>query len=306
MLKKTRPVGGMTARGHCFKKKMIFSRRSRKSPKPYPTRWRTDTANQRGGSECEPKKILLEGDGDSNKTNTASNTRLRITTQVGQVRAATGVLLNLGTNKQPSEPKLINMHSGNLHGLLPVLHRSDRWHALVRPVDRAGQAGGYNSRARSVPESLSDFSRPWNKNTPKTQPARKKSPTQCLAKQLQTDQELTNNTTTQRHTSQAVHPWQIPQVAYTSQTSRTHRLDRSSLGSLGWTALAGQLPQIQLSISRIAPRICTRLWGIVGTPHEESIPRLCPPNLVKSRGIEEIPPRTPLTLEHRKPQNWAP
>jgi hypothetical protein len=28
------------------------------------------------GSEWEPIKILLEGDGDSNKTNTASNTRL--------------------------------------------------------------------------------------------------------------------------------------------------------------------------------------------------------------------------------------
>jgi hypothetical protein len=29
------------------------------------------------GSEWEPIKILLEGDEDSNKTNTASNTRLR-------------------------------------------------------------------------------------------------------------------------------------------------------------------------------------------------------------------------------------
>jgi hypothetical protein len=28
------------------------------------------------GSEWEPIKILLEGDGDSDKTNTASNTRL--------------------------------------------------------------------------------------------------------------------------------------------------------------------------------------------------------------------------------------
>jgi hypothetical protein len=27
-----------------------------------------------------------------------------------------------------------------------------------------------------------------------------------------------------------------------------------------------------------------------------------PPKLAKSRGIEEIPPRTPLTLENRKPQ----
>jgi hypothetical protein len=32
-----------------------------------------------GGSEWEPIKILLEGDEDSNKTNTASNTRLRLT-----------------------------------------------------------------------------------------------------------------------------------------------------------------------------------------------------------------------------------
>jgi hypothetical protein len=118
------------------------------------------------GSEWELIKILLEGDGDSNKMNTASNTRLRLTTQVGQAHAATEVLLDLGTNKQPSEPKHTNTYSGNLHGLLPVLHWSDRWPASVRPVtpvrpvDSAGQTGGYNSRTTSVPESLSDFSRP--------------------------------------------------------------------------------------------------------------------------------------------------
>jgi hypothetical protein len=88
------------------------------------------------------------------------------TTQVGQYHIATGVLLILGTNKQPSELKLTNTHSGNLHGLLTVLHRSDRWPAPVRPVtpvrpvDRAGQAGGYSSRTTNVPESLNDFSRP--------------------------------------------------------------------------------------------------------------------------------------------------
>jgi hypothetical protein len=136
-------------------------------------------ANQRGGSDWEPIKILLEGDGDSNKTNMASNTRLRLTTQVGQAHVATGVPLDLGTNEQPSEPKHTNTHSGNLHGLLPVLHRSDRWPAPVRlvtpvrPVDIAGKAGGCSNRTTSVPESLSDFSRSWNKNTPKTQPARK-------------------------------------------------------------------------------------------------------------------------------------
>jgi hypothetical protein len=131
-------------------------------------------ANRRRGSEWGPIKILFKGDDDSNKTNTASNTRLRLTTQVGQAHVATRGPLDLGTNKQPSEPKHTNTHSGNLHGLLPVLHRSDRWPAPVipvtpvRPVDRAGQAGGYNNRTTSVPESLSDFSRPWNKNTPKT------------------------------------------------------------------------------------------------------------------------------------------
>jgi hypothetical protein len=137
-----------------------------------------------GGSEWEPIKILLEGDGDSNKTNTASNTRLRLTTQVGQAHVAIGVPLDLGTNKQPSEPKHTNTHSGNLHGLLLVLHRSDRWPAPVRPVDRAGQASGYSSRTTSVPESLSDFSKPRNKNTPKTQPARKENPTQSLLRTM--------------------------------------------------------------------------------------------------------------------------
>jgi hypothetical protein len=171
--------------------------------------------------------------------NTASNTRLRLTTQVGQVHATTEVLLDLGTNKQPPEPKHTNTHSGNLHGLLPVLHQSDRWHAPVRPVtpvrpvDRAGQADVYSSRTISVPESLDDFSRPWNKNTPKTQPARKETPTQNLTNQLQTNQELTSSTKTQRHTSQAVHPRQIPQVTRTGQTSQEHRSDRCSLGSSG-------------------------------------------------------------------------
>jgi hypothetical protein len=179
------------------------------------------------------KKILLEGDADSNKTNTTSNTRLRLTTQVGQAHAATGLLLDQGTNKQPSEPKHTNMHSGNLYVLLPVLHRSDRWPTPVRPVDRAGQTGGYSSRTTNVLESLSDLSRPWNKNTPKTQPAQKENPTQSLAKELQTNQELTSSTTTQGHTSQAVHPRQIPQAAYTGQTGHTHRSDRPSLGSSG-------------------------------------------------------------------------
>jgi hypothetical protein len=141
-----------------------------------------------GNSKEESIKILLEGDGDSNNTNTASNTRLRLTTQVGQAHVATGVPLDLRTNTQPSEPKHTNTHSRNLHSLLPVLHQSDRWPAPVRlvtpvrPVDSAGQAGGYSNRTTRGPESLSDFYRPWNKTTPKTQPARDENPTQNLKK----------------------------------------------------------------------------------------------------------------------------
>jgi hypothetical protein len=165
------------------------------------------------------------------------------TTQVGQVHVGTEVLLDQGTNKQPPEPKHTNTHSGNLHDLLPVLHRSDRLPdrlpapvrpvTPVRPVDRAGQADGYNYRKTSVPESLSDFSRLRNKNTPKTQPAQKENPTQNLTKQHQTNQELTSSTKTQRHKSQADHPRQIPQVTRTGQTGQEHRSDRCSLGTSG-------------------------------------------------------------------------
>jgi hypothetical protein len=141
------------------------------------------------------------------------------------------VLLILGTNKQPSEPKHTNTHSGNLHGLLLVLHQSDRWPTPVRPVDRASQAGGCINCTTSFPESLSDFSRPWSQNTSKTQPARKKNSSENQAKQLQTDQELTSNNTTHKHTGPATHPSQIAQKAHTGQTGQEHRSDRCNLGS---------------------------------------------------------------------------
>jgi hypothetical protein len=72
-------------------------------------------ANHRGGSEWEPIKILLEGDRGSNKMNTASNTRLRLTTKVGQDHATTGVLLALGTNNQLYGPENIAEHQLETH-----------------------------------------------------------------------------------------------------------------------------------------------------------------------------------------------
>jgi hypothetical protein len=83
-----------------------------------------------GGSEWEPIKILLEGDGNSNKMNTASNTRLRLTTQVGQAHVATGVPLDLGTNTQPSDPRTQRKTKPRVYRPTPV-----------RPVSTTGQTG---------------------------------------------------------------------------------------------------------------------------------------------------------------------
>jgi hypothetical protein len=98
-------------------------------------------ANQRGGSEWELIKILLEGEGDSNKRNTASNTRLRLSTQVGQVHVATGVLLNLGTNVQPHRPKNAVEHQ------------------TLSPLTNTGRTGEHHRSDRSLLVKLGDFHR---------------------------------------------------------------------------------------------------------------------------------------------------
>jgi hypothetical protein len=46
--------------------------------------------------------------------------------------------------------------------------------------------------------------------------------------------------------------------------------------------------------------------GIVGTPHGTPYPSYGAPKLVESRGTGGFLPRTPQTLEQRKPQNRAP
>jgi 5-formyltetrahydrofolate cyclo-ligase len=89
-------------------------------------------ANQRGGSEWEPIKILLEGDGNSNKMNAASNTCLRLTTQVRQAHVATGVPLDLGTNTEPSIPRTQRNTKPRVYIPTPV-----------RPVSTTGQTGPY-------------------------------------------------------------------------------------------------------------------------------------------------------------------
>jgi hypothetical protein len=91
----------------------------------------SDTANQRGGSEWVPIKILLEGDGNSNKMNTASNTRLRLTTQIGQAHVATG-RRNQHTTFRPENA--VEHQTSSLQtntGQIGEHHRSD-WSLLVR------------------------------------------------------------------------------------------------------------------------------------------------------------------------------
>jgi hypothetical protein len=61
--------------------------------------------------------------------NMASNTRLRLTTQVGHVHTDTGVLLDLGINSQPHRPKNAAEHktqaSLTYTGQAGEHHRSD-------------------------------------------------------------------------------------------------------------------------------------------------------------------------------------
>jgi hypothetical protein len=73
--------------------------------------------------------------------NSASNTRLRLTTQVGQVHAATEVLLNLGTNSQP--------------------HRAENAaeHQNSSPLTNTGQTGEHHQSDRSLLVKLGDFHR---------------------------------------------------------------------------------------------------------------------------------------------------
>jgi hypothetical protein len=59
-----------------------------------------------------------------------SNTRLRLTTQVGQAHVAIGVPLDLGTNTQPSDPR-------TQRNTKPRVYKP----TLVRLVSTTGQTG---------------------------------------------------------------------------------------------------------------------------------------------------------------------
>jgi hypothetical protein len=98
------------------------------------------TGDQRGGSEWEPIKIILEGDGYSNKMTTTKHIS-DSTTQVGQDHVAIGVLLVLETNNHQNLPEnAVEQATQAAH--LP--HGSSWSQPPVRPV----QAGSHETERR--------------------------------------------------------------------------------------------------------------------------------------------------------------
>jgi hypothetical protein len=97
------------------------------------------------------------------------------------------------------------------------LRRSDRWPAPVRPVtpvrpvDRASYAGGCSNRTTNVPESLSDFSRPWNHNTSNATYKEEEpftNPSKTPPKQPRTDQQQHDPKTHESRNSPEANPTQ--------------------------------------------------------------------------------------------------
>jgi hypothetical protein len=178
-------------------------------------------ANQRGGSEWEPIKILFGGDGKSYKLNTASNTLLRLTNQVGQAHVATGVPLDLGTNTHTLSTR---ERSGTPNLESTDQHRSDRGAPPVRPVP-AGETGQL----------------PLSGSTP-VRPVRRTGQTGHNLKAPKAPNRPTN-LQTDPNSKQPLHwttmntprrsPEQKPTAGSTGQIGQEHRSDRCSLCSSG-------------------------------------------------------------------------
>jgi hypothetical protein len=160
-------------------------------------------------------------------------------------------------------------YTGQIDGL-----RAVRPVTPVRPVDRAGQVGGYRSRTTNVPESLNDFSRPWNRNTPKTQPARKKNPSQSRAKTTPNRPRIDQ----QQHSPKTQDPSSSPDKSHKGLAPIRPVRSTGQTGG-AWAARDEQSPRVNSSKSN--SRSPNSLHGfvqdfgdIVGTPHGHSIAKL--------------------------------
>jgi hypothetical protein len=105
--------------------------------------WRTETANQRGGSEWEPIKIRLEGDRGSNKMNTASNTHLRLN-YLCWSRPHSHWSATDPRNQQTTFRAKTHQHTQR------KLARLGACATPVRPMACAGQTGGQSRSGRCL------------------------------------------------------------------------------------------------------------------------------------------------------------
>jgi hypothetical protein len=144
---------------------------------------------------------------------TASNTRLRLTTQVGQAHVTTGVPLDLGTNTQPSDLRTQRNTKPRVYRPTPVRPVPDgeteqlsiSGSTPVRPARHTGQTD-HSLKAPKAPNRPTDH---------QTDPNSKQ------------QQHKTTVNTPRRS------PEQNPTEGCTGQTGQEHRSDRCSLGSSG-------------------------------------------------------------------------
>jgi hypothetical protein len=213
------------------------------------------------GSEWEPIKILLEGDRGSNKMNTTSNTRLRLTTQVGQDYVATGVLLALGTNNQLHRP--VNAAE---HQLEPY------WPPPVRPVSTTGQTGpcwwNLGTSTKRPPHRSG-----WCSSPVRLVQARKPQIYQTGLPSFKLTQTWNIRNTRQQRTHPNVHPSKtlqesapVKSVRGTGQTGVTWVLGMNSTRGPTPPNPTPDLPNSSTDLHKTL--------GIVGTPHGHSIAKI--------------------------------
>jgi hypothetical protein len=145
--------------------------------------------------------------------NMTSNTRLQPTTKVGQAHAATGVLLDLGTNSQPHRPE------------------NAAEHKTRASLTYTGQAGENHRSDRSLQVKPGDFHITDLHRSDRSKPESPKTPNRTT--ELQTDP----NSKQQQHgtiaNSPKRSPEQNPTGVYTGQTGERYRSDRCDLRSSG-------------------------------------------------------------------------
>jgi hypothetical protein len=151
--------------------------------------------------------------------NTTSNTHLRLTNQVGQHHAATGVLLALGTNNQPHRPENAAKHKPR---------------ALLTYT---GQAGEHHRSDRSLLVKLGDFHRTAPTSvrpvqlTGQTGSSQKAPKHQTGLPSSKLTQTLNSRSTEQQRTHPNVHLSKNPTRVCTGWIGERHRSDRCGLGS---------------------------------------------------------------------------